>query len=395
MRLKSGLHLAYCTNVHPGEDWAETFHSLERHTMVVKERLGHPEPYGIGLRLSDLAARELSQTDRLEEFRRWLDRHGCYVFTINGFPFGRFHGARVKEQVYLPDWTTPERLNYTRLLFDLLARLLPDNVEGSVSTSPGSFKEFIHSSEQTAEIRANLWRCVEHLEDLYRKTGRSLHLGLEPEPFGLLENSAETAEFFDQLREEHPGDERLDARLGLTYDTCHFAVAFEEPAASLGRLRQHGIRISKIQVSNALKSPGTPAAYRQLQAFSDPVYLHQVAIRAADGSRTQFKDLDLALAQTPLVEGPVPAEWRLHFHVPLHSQPPGVFGTTADHTIEFLRLIANEPSICSHLEMETYTWAVLPEPLKTRDVADQLVAEYGWTLDHLAEWGITPVHRSA
>src|SRR5437763_139097 len=113
MKLNHGLHLAYCTNVHPGESWAQTFEALNRWTLRIKERLNCGGEYAIGLRLSAQACAELSDASRLLEFQRWLDRHGCYVFTINGFPFGRFHGTRVKEQVYAPDWTTAERLEYT------------------------------------------------------------------------------------------------------------------------------------------------------------------------------------------------------------------------------------------------------------------------------------------
>src|SRR5438105_7191928 len=143
MQLNQGLHLAYCTNVHPGEDWAQTLNSLERWTLAVRQKLRPAGPYAIGLRLSDRAARELSAPATLLKFQRWLDQHACYIFTINGFPFGQFHGTRVKEQVYLPDWISPERLAYTNRLFDLLSQLVPPHVEGSVSTLPGSFKEFI------------------------------------------------------------------------------------------------------------------------------------------------------------------------------------------------------------------------------------------------------------
>src|SRR5438552_8794283 len=123
------------------------------------------------------------------------------MFTINGFPFGRFHGVRVKEQVYLPDWTDPKRLEYTNRLFDLLAQLAPPGLEGSVSTLPGSFKEFISAHEQVTQTLANLWRCVEHIARVSERTGRKLHLGVEPEPLGLFENCIETAEVFDRLRE--------------------------------------------------------------------------------------------------------------------------------------------------------------------------------------------------
>jgi len=388
MHLKHHSHLAYCTNVHPGERWEEVFAALERWTLAVKRRVCADRPYAIGLRLSDLASRQLAEPGRLLEFQRWLERHGCYVFTLNGFPYGQFHATRVKENVYLPDWTDPRRLDYTRRLFDLLGELVPSGLEGSVSTSPGSFKEFIPGPDQVGLIRSNLWECVTHIARVSERTGRGLHLGLEPEPFGLLENSLETAEFFDRLREEHPQDPRLDAHLGVTYDTCHFAVEFEDPRDALRRLRDHGIRLSKIQISNALKFPATPANLDRLAAFADDVYLHQVIVRREDGSFARFKDLDLALAGLAAVEAGAGAEWRMHFHVPLHSQPPPGFGTTSDHILDLFKLLQDQPGLCSHLEMETYTWAVLPEPLKSRDVAEQLADEYAWTLARLAEHGL-------
>lgn len=388
MILKHGLHLAYCTNVHPGEDWAATFDSLNRYTLRVKERVQPTGQYAIGLRLSDRAARELADPKTLSAFQRWLDQHECYVFTINGFPFGQFHGTRVKEQVYRPDWTAPQRLDYTNRLFDLLVQLLPPGVEGSVSTLPGSFKEFIQSSEQERAIRDNVWRCVEHIGRTSERTGRRLHLGLEPEPLGWFENTEETVMFFERLRDEHPGDVQWNEHLGVNYDTCHFAVEFEEPVAAIARLQQHGIRLSKIHLSNALKLVPTPNAQQQLAAFADDVYLHQVIIRHGDGSLTRFRDLAPALA-SPLAVAPAPGdEWRVHFHVPLHCELSGEFDTTADHVRGLLKLLQAQPQLCAHLEMETYTWAVLPENLRTRDVTDQLVAEYDWTRQRLAEHGL-------
>jgi hypothetical protein len=389
MLLNHGAHLAYCTNVHPGEDWAQTFDSLNRHTLAVKAKLGLTKRYAIGLRLSDQASRELSDSGKLLEFQRWLDKHDCYVFTINGFPFGRFHGARVKERVYLPDWTDPQRLDYTKRLFDLLSQLVPAGIEGSVSTSPGSFKEFITTPEQEQRIRANLWACVEHVAQTCERAGRSLHLGVEPEPLGLFENSEETVRFFERVRHEHPNDERLEAHLGVNYDACHFAVEFEEPQTALARFREHRIRLSKIHVSNALKLTPTPTALAQLAAFQEDVYLHQVIARQPDGSLTRFRDIDLALASK---QGRAPepgTEWRIHFHIPLHTQPTGEFDTTSDQILGLLKLLQAQPKLCSHLEMETYTWSVLPETLKTCDVSDQLVAEYRWTLKHLADYGLT------
>ncbi len=388
MKLNHGLHLAYCTNIHRGENWQETFDSLKLHTLAVRQRVCADRPYAIGLRLSNLAAEELSDAATLREFQKWLEQNQCYVFTINGFPFGRFHGGRVKEQVYAPDWTSSERLAYTNRLFDLLAELVPAGMEGSVSTLPGSFKEFITAPEQEREIRDNIWRCVEHIETLSRRTGRALHLGLEPEPLGWFENSAETIQFFEQLRAEHPNDPRLNEHLGVNYDTCHLAVEFEEPKAAIGALHQHGIKISKLHLSSALKVRPTEETRRALEAFADDIYLHQVVVRTGDGKRLIYKDLAPALNSPAAIADPEKAEWRIHFHIPLHSPATEWYENTADHVTGVLDLLKANPLLCSHLEMETYTWEVLPVGLKNRSVVDQLVAEYDWTLKRLGERGL-------
>lgn len=402
MRLNHGLHLAYCTNVHRGETWPETFESLKTHTLAVRERVCPGKPYAIGLRLSNRAAHDLSDRTRLLAFQRWLAEHQCYVFTINGFPFGRFHGTRVKEQVYLPDWTSPERLAYTNLLFDLLAQLLPPELEGSVSTVPCGFKEHVTNAEQCKSIRGNLWSCVEHMARLSAQTGRKLHLGLEPEPLCLLETSGEVIHFFDRMRAEHRNDPRLAEHLGVNYDTCHLAVEFEEPQNALGALQQHGIKISKLHLSSALKIKPTAEARAELAAFADNVYLHQVVVRDAEGKCIIYRDLDEALARERALDEcgmrsaecgmrdsrPQESEWRIHFHVPLNGQPTGLLGNTTDHLLGALDLLAANPGLCSHLEMETYTWEVLPPELKNRDVVDQLAGEYEWTLARLAEKGL-------
>jgi hypothetical protein len=385
MRLTHNLHLGYCTNIHRGEDWAETFAGLHRYTLAVRQQVCPNRPYGIGMRLSDKAARELSDPANLKTFRAWLDTNQCYVFTINGFPYGTFHGARVKEQVYVPDWSTPERLAYTNRLFDLLVELLPEGVEGSVSTLPCCFKELAGGADHAAAMRHNLWQAIEHLSQLTRRTGKRLHLGLEPEPLCYLETIAEVIQFFDQMRADRPGDERLWEFLGVNYDTCHLAVEFEEPSTALSALRQNDIRISKIHLSSALKVRPTPETRQALAQFADAVYLHQVVARKDSGQLVRYKDLDLALAAAP--DDP---EWRIHFHVPLHSPPTALFANTADHLLGVLHFLHQTPSLCHHLEMETYTWEVMPPELKNRSVVDQLVAEYRWTLRELAQRGFQP-----
>jgi sugar phosphate isomerase/epimerase len=388
MQLKHGLHLAYCTNIHRGEGWTQTFDTLKKYTLAVRDRTGKGRPYAIGLRLGADAARELSDPATLKAFRAWLEREQCYVFTINGFPYGKFHGARVKEQVYAPDWTTRERLDYTNRLFDLLAQIVPEGVEGSVSTVPVSFKGFKLNDRQARAARENLWRCVDHLEQLSRRAGRKLHLGLEPEPLCFLETSGEAVAFFEQLRADRPGDLRLTEHLGINYDCCHLGVEYESPVEALGRLRKAGIKISKIHLSNALKVRPTPEVRAALRAFADDIYFHQTIERRPDGEIVRYTDLDEALV-TSTTEFPQGAlEWRIHFHIPLHSRPTALFDTTADHLLGVLDEVKKAPQLCSHFEMETYTWEVMPAELKNRSVVDQLVAEYEWTLGQLRSRGL-------
>ena len=388
MELNHGLHLAYCTNIHRGGTWGETFDALKDNTPAVRERICPHGPFAIGLRLSRQAANELSGQKSILEFQRWLEKNSCYVFTVNGFPYGRFHGTRVKEQVYAPDWTSPERLAYTNLLFDLLAKLLPAGREGSVSTLPGSFKEFIRTGEQKKLIRENLWRCVGHVARLSQTSKKKLHLGLEPEPLCLLENSGETIQFFEHLRAERKNDPRLDEYLGVNYDTCHFAIEFEEPRAALNSLRAAGIKISKIHLSSALKTAATPEARADLKKFADDVYLHQVVACDANGKLQYFRDLPDALNSKFEIRNSKFPEWRIHFHVPLHAPAAPPFENTSDHLLGTLDWLAGNPKLCSHLEMETYTWEVLPPELKSRSVVEQLAAEYRWTLARLAERGL-------
>ena len=395
MRLLHDIQLGYCTNIHRGETWRETFHGLRTYTNEVRKRVAPDVPYGIGLRLGAEAAAELAgDNEERRGFRRWMDQNNCYVFTINGFPYGKFHGGRVKEQVYVPDWTTRERLDYTNLLFDLICELAPQGQSVSVSTLPGSFKEFIQPKTQAGQWEAicgNLISCSKHIEALREQTGRDIHLGLEPEPLGLFETSEESVAFFERLSDGLPEAERLGLlrNLGINYDTCHLAVEFEEPARAIGRLRDAGIRISKIHLSSALRLHPNETSVRGLAAFVEEVYLHQVVVSQRGRIIRRFRDLPEALEWfSNGSSGDRGDEWRVHFHVPIHAHPEAIFSDTRDHVSGVLELLGKEPGWCQHFEMETYTWEVLPEELRAANVVDQLVAEYGWCLGEFSRVGL-------
>lgn len=378
-------HLAYCTNIHPAESWEETRLVLRTHVLAVRDRLREnatlpaDAPFAIGLRLSAVAARELLEDGQLEEFRDWLERTNTYVFTINGFPYGSFHGTRVKEQVFKPDWTTRERLEYTKDLFRILAAIARPGTGASVSTLPGSHKTF-HAEEKT--ILENLIELATWLDDLAAKTGHDFHLGLEPEPLGHFENTIETRAFFQRLHTAAPDSASIRRRIGVNYDACHFALEYDSARQSLDALSADGIRISKIHLSSALDlDPRDPAALAAIRAFNEPVYFHQVLLRDSTGAIERFIDLPefFSAVQSGGVVPSAFTEMRVHFHIPLDAEPAPPLRSTRAQTREVLAWRLDNPTACDHYEIETYTWGVLPADLQ-RPVEAQIAGEYEWVI---------------
>lgn len=356
---------------------------LGHHVLRVRDllrqqgRLGGDEPFAIGLRLSALAAAQLLEGDHLARFRDWLEETQTYVFTINGFPYGSFHGTRVKEKVFQPDWTETGRIEYTQNLFRILAAIATPEAGGSVSTLPGSHKTF---SADESVIRENLIGFATWLDELAGECGIDLHLGLEPEPIGHIENTAESLAFFRRLHDQAGDLDAIRRRIGLNYDTCHFAIEFDEASASLDALHEAGIRLSKIHLSSApTLDPRNPDAVKAIEPFDEPTYFHQVIGRGTDGSITRFIDLPYFLDadQNEFQEA------RVHFHIPLDADPAPPLGSTLPHVVETLAWCRKHPDACRHFEIETYTWGVLPGELQ-RPVEEQIAGEYGWVLDQAA-----------
>ena len=365
----------------------ETFYSLEKYVLEVRKSVCPLKPYAIGLRLGADLTRELLEPKVLEAFKLWLDQQNAYVFTINGFPHGNFHGQPVKEDVYRPDWTDPERLSYTLSLFQILSYLLPKGMDGSVSTLPASFKEFHLTGRLPESAFEHLLNCAEEIENLSQKNGQDLHLGLEPEPLGWFETIPETIEFINELCKLAEDPEMVRRRIGVNYDCCHLALEYENPRDGLNALKDAGIRLSKIHLSSALCAQPNKNNLLTLENFVEEVYLHQVITAKNGAVVARIKDLDLALKQEKQ-KSMNADEWRVHFHVPLHASPENGLGDTREHVLMTMDWLAENPDTCTHLEMETYTWEVLPQELRSIDVVEQVIKEYQWTLDALKQRGL-------
>ena len=394
-------HLTYCTNIHAGENWEEHFAQLRQFIPAVKAEVSPAAPFGIGLRLSNLASLELSKEPALEAFRQWLKEQDCYVFTMNGFPYGGFHREKVKDDVHTPDWTTAERVAYTIRLFRILAALLPEGMEGGISTSPLSYKIWHRCGEEHKAVMEsatlNMLLVVEQLVSIHRKGGPLLHLDVEPEPDGMLENSKEYIDWYFQhllpagviFLEDKFGMKEEEAILAikqhvqLCYDVCHFAVSYEDPLVVLERLHFFGLKTGKVQISAALKAEFRDAASRQqatgaFAEFDESVYLHQVIARTADDKKIHYPDLPQALSDK---DNEAVQEWRAHFHVPVFVQQFGALTSTRDDITRVLQRQAAKP-FTQHLEVETYTWEVLPAGLK-QEMGASIARDMKWVLQQL------------
>jgi len=398
MKVNTG-HLTYCTNIHPGKNWSDDFKALQENFPIIKQSVAPDQPLGLGLRLSNISSLELAKDDALTEFKQWLKENEAYVFTMNGFPYGEFHRTVVKEDVHTPDWTTNARRDYTIRLFRILQSLLPEGMDGGISTSPLSYRHWFKTTDDLDQAKRtatlNVIEVIKELIAIAKQTGQIMHLDLEPEPDGILETGREFIDWFenDLLPLGIPAIENsfnvdsdeaaslIKKHLCLCYDVCHFAIGFEAHNEVLKELELKDIKVGKIQISAALKADlNKPEEEKQrikssFQTFNEPTYLHQVVALKKDGGLIRYSDLTPALDD---FENHETTQWRAHFHVPISIKEIGVLESTQDDITTVLELQKNAP-FTNHLEVETYTWEVLPEQLKL-PIAQSISNELNWVI---------------
>jgi sugar phosphate isomerase/epimerase len=377
----STLPLCYCTNVHPGRTLGEVVGGIETFAAPIARTCDGP--IAAGLWFADPVSRELAASaDAARQLRDRLAGHELSCHTLNAFPFGDFHGARVKEGVYLPDWASSERLEYTLRCATILSELIPEGREGSISTLPLGFKPAAQGTSFLDECLDNLVEAARRLDELHSETGRVIRLAVEPEPFCRIETTEEAIALFQRLR-DRAGEQGCRAvaeqHLGLCYDVCHQAVEFEDAETSIAMLRGADIRINKVQISCAieLEKPGRNSEGREaLSRYVEPRYLHQTFARRPGGDVVRVPDLTRELCLDPPAPFLEAEAWRVHFHVPVNETRLGPLATTRPQLEAALAAIA-KLDYAPHLEVETYTWGVLPEggrPPIVEGIAGELAA---------------------
>lgn len=397
MDLGNGLgHLTYSTLVHPGDTWPEMWNSLTTYVPQVKKRVAPNQPFGVSLRLAASSAQTLtgdpSERDKLKQF---LADNDLYLYTVNAFPYGEFKNTLVKERVYEPDWRSDERAVYTMQVADILAEVAEPGIDPTIQSPPLGFKPRVTGPDVVDEFTRQVMRVVAHLVKLEERTGTKVRLALEPEPYCFLETTEEALRYF----EEHlyadksvlalsqatglssgAAQDALRDHLGMVYDICHQAVEFEDVGASLQALADAHVPVYKLQEAAAVRVPEvTQEKVDALRRFADTVYLTQTVERR-NGKLTRFLNLEDAFEAWE--KDPGPREWRTHFHVPVFLDDLGDFKTTRFAIEDALRFHKSN-KLSPQLEIETYTWDVLPEHLKTGDIVDYVEMELNWVKSQL------------
>jgi hypothetical protein len=398
MDLGNGLgHLTYSTLVHPADTWDQLWTSLTTYLPQVKARVSPNDPFGVCIRLAAPSAGVLaSNRGERDKLKHFLTDHDMYVYTANAFPYGAFKGTVVKEQVYEPDWRSEERTQYTINVADILADIAPEGISPSIQTAPLGFKPRVTGPDVIASYTDHVLRVAAHLVAIEARSGRLVTLGLEPEPQCFLETTDEAIDYFTNhlytgaaaaqlakkaaipISEAHGALRRY---LGVVFDIGHQAVGFENITASLQKLVDAGIPIFKLQEAAAMHIPEvTEHTVDALSRFAKTVYLSQT-VEKRNGHLTRFLNLEDAFAAWKA--NPGPREWRVHFHVPVFLDDLGAFGTTRFALEEALAFHKASP-LSRQLEIETYTWDVLPDHLKTGDIVDYVCREIEWVKGRLA-----------
>ena len=393
-------HLTYSTLVHPGDTWEEMWRSLTTYVPKVKARISPDAPFGVSLRLSSASAQTLSKSPgERAKLKAFLDDNDLYLYTVNAFPYGPFKNQIVKAEVYEPDWRSQERAQYTELVAEILAEVSPAHINPSIQSPPLGFKPRVTSDAVVESYAANVRQLTAYLHRLRERTGRTVTLALEPEPFCFLETTAETVAFFTTvLRSDSSiqalatelrvdGDEAraiMKRHIGTVYDICHQAVEFEDITASLQSLVDNDIPVFKLQEAAAVRIPTVTAqSVEALREYADSVYLTQT-IEVRDGVMTRFLNLEDAFAAYQ--EDPSGhREWRIHFHVPVFLEDLGEHFKTTRFAIEEALAFHKRTPLSGQLEIETYTWDVLPDHLKTGDIVDYVILELEWVRSQLID----------
>ncbi|WP_143870497.1 metabolite traffic protein EboE [Catenovulum sediminis] len=405
--------LAYCSNVHPGDELPAVMDNLVSFFQPVRQQR-QLEQMASGLWLSANTVKKLSGIhahNQLAAFKASLVQNGVRLTSLNGFPYGDFHQDVVKQKVYSPCWATQARLDYSVELATILADCLPEGkTSGAISTLPLGYAVNWSDTHQYKAVQ-NLLRLIWQLERLEQKSGKCIRFALEMEPDCVLEETQQLINFFHQhlipqAKLQGIAENTVLRYLGCCYDTCHQAVMFEDCQQSLNAIHSAGIVVAKIQISNALsvRLENKAQVDALCHLFSDKKFLHQCKIMLPDENHKKnqmvsLPDLDqselaLLLKQYDCLQ------CRIHYHVPIHKKNIQINEhfevlTTQDAILSTLDFLSAHKNLKPELEIETYTWLnfLHQGALSSGDLITGLVQEFDFLTQYMQQKGLLCPNR--
>jgi len=159
---------------------------LNQHVPGVKHLVRRHDSFGIGLQLSSQTISELSDPLASSQLRQFLSQNQCYLFTLDGFNKDLF------------DWKDEKLLAYHNSLATLLSKLLPPRITGSVSTVPGTPRQFVNTETDMQKIAQQWVSHAEHLIRLERETGKQIVLAIKSDTASFLQSAQQSADFLNQ-----------------------------------------------------------------------------------------------------------------------------------------------------------------------------------------------------
>ena len=268
----------------------------------------------------------------------------------------------------------------------------------SIQSPPLGFKPKVTGPEYVNEFTRHVISTVAHMVKLEKRTGRTVTLvsraraRVLPRDHGgsrrLLHEPPVRERGRSHARRRPTGlnksqaEAALRKHLGMVYDICHQAVEYEDIGASLRKLADNGIPVFKLQEAAALRVPNvTKETVDAMRPFAETVYLTQT-IEKIDGKLNRYLNLEDAFAAFE-ANPKLKREWRTHVHVPVFLDKIGEHFETTRFAIEDALKFHKKNKLSPQLEIETYTWDVLPDSMKTGSIVDYVERELDWVKGQL------------
>ncbi|MDT5039958.1 MAG: hypothetical protein QOE51_943 [Actinoplanes sp.] len=365
LRHRSGriVHLSHGANLRPARDLEAVVAQLDTYAAAIRARLG-VDTLGVSLWLPPSLAAALAVNARARtRLRAELDARGLEVVTLSGVPYAEGGDEGSATARYVPDWSSPDRLEYTLDLARILVDLLPeDAVRGDVTTV-GIGRRAGWDAAKEKKCAQVLGRLSGGLAEVAWHTGRAVRVGFQPEPGCVMDDTASTIAALARVDKD---------RIGVCLDLANLACTWRDPAEVLDQFAAAGVQIIRVQVAAALEVGNPVQAAETLRGYVEADHLHQVT--TAEGGYVD--DLAQALGEFP------PGPWRVRYHQPLHVRPVApLAATTGVWRSALAHLMGGDGPSTEYLDIEN----------EVRPVdAEGITAELTYLKNELSGLGLAP-----